>query len=194
MTKTTDDALDYLQVAELLARLGLQHSPAGWHGLLCGALCVDEARHVDVVHLADGDTPIVGDTAAREALAGILARTQRALHEAQEPFQPLLPADGAVLEARARALAEWCEGFVFSLGGRHRFDLAACSPDVQEIVRDFTELTRAEFGTDNDEEEEENAYAELVEYARVGAQLVYVELRRGRGSTAGRKHAGRTIH
>ncbi len=190
MSKTPD----YSQVTELLARLGLQHSPAGWHGLLCGALCVDDASRVDVAHLADGDTPIVGDTAAVEALAGILARTQRVLHEASEPFLPLLPADDDALEVRARALAEWCEGFVFSLGGRHRFDLAACSPDVQEIVRDFTELTRAEFGTDNDEEEEENAYAELVEYVRVGAQLVYVELRRGQERVAKHKHAGQTLH
>lgn len=186
---------DYPEIAGLLERLGLQHSPAGWHGLVCGALCVDDAARVDVTHLADGDAPVAGDAQALESLVDLRTQAQRALHQVDAPFSPLLPADDVVLAVRTQALVQWCEGFVFSLGARHRLDLAACSSDVREIIHDFTEITRAECGAEvAAEEEEENAYAELVEYVRVGAQLVYVELRRTADDAGALPIEGRARH
>jgi len=47
---------------------------------------------------------------------------------------------------------------------------------VGEVVRDFDELTRVGVGAGESEEENESAYTELVEFVRVGAQLVFEEL------------------
>lgn len=186
----------YVEVVEILSRLNLRHSPAGWHGLLCGALCVDEARRIDVMHLAEGDSPSTADPDALNRLRGLQQQALAGLVDLKTPFAPLLPDDDEPLGRRATALAEWCEGFVFSLGGRHRFDLDACSANVREIVRDFTELTRATLSEGDDLEVEEGAYAELVEYIRVGAQLIFVELRRAAGNDASppRHDASRMLH
>jgi uncharacterized protein YgfB (UPF0149 family) len=54
--------------------------------------------------------------------------------------------------------------------------LSALAGDVGEIVRDFTEISRAT-GDDADvDESNEQAYAELVEFIRVAAQVVFEEL------------------
>jgi uncharacterized protein YgfB (UPF0149 family) len=53
--------------------------------------------------------------------------------------------------------------------------------EAGEIIRDFTEITHV--GVDADEENEENevAFAEVVEFVRVGVQILFVELAPARG-------------
>lgn len=185
----------YAWIADSLAALKLQHSAAGWHGLLCGALCVDDAEHIDSTHLADGDAPAIEDKAALQALQSIREESSTGLSEAGVAFTLLLPDDETSLHDRAQALADWCEGFLFSLSGRHKLELENYSNDVQEIVHDFSELTRATFADDDDDpEEEENAYVELVEYVRVGAQLVFVELRRKQAPPRAKSKNSPTLH
>ena len=48
--------------------------------------------------------------------------------------------------------------------------------DVGEIVRDFTEISRATGDDADADESNEQAYAELVEFIRVAAQVVFEEL------------------
>jgi uncharacterized protein YgfB (UPF0149 family) len=91
-------------------------------------------------------------------------------------FTPLLPDDDEDLSQRVRALSAWCEGFLFGLASGPPLNMKQCSPELKEIVRDFTEFTHAGVSDEEDTEIEETAYAELVEYIRVGAQLIYMEL------------------
>jgi uncharacterized protein YgfB (UPF0149 family) len=53
--------------------------------------------------------------------------------------------------------------------------------EAGEIIRDLTEITHV--GVEGDEQTEENevAYAEVVEFVRVGVQLLFVELAPARG-------------
>ena len=44
------------------------------------------------------------------------------------------------------------------------------------MVRDFTEISRVEVDGSDSDESNESAYAELVEFVRVGVQLVFDEL------------------
>ena len=45
-----------------------------------------------------------------------------------------------------------------------------------DIIKDLLQMTRASFDADDDADESEQAYAELVEYVRVAAQYTYEEL------------------
>jgi uncharacterized protein YgfB (UPF0149 family) len=54
--------------------------------------------------------------------------------------------------------------------------LEALNGDVGEIVRDFTEISRATGDDADADDANEQAYAELVEFIRVGAQVVFEEL------------------
>ena len=67
-------------------------------------------------------------------------------------------------------------GFLYGLGTGHISDLEALNGDVGEIVRDFTEISRASGDDADADESNEQAYAELVEFIRVAAQVVFEEL------------------
>ena len=96
-------------------------------------------------------------------------------------FEPLLPDDESPLALRADALSQWCQGFLYGLGSGTTSDPGKVSVEAGEIIRDFTEITHV--GVDADEENEENevAFAEVVEFVRVGVQLLFAELAPARG-------------
>jgi uncharacterized protein len=99
-------------------------------------------------------------------------------------FEPLLPSDAQPIEARTTALAEWCQGFLYGLGAGNIPDASRLPGEVGEIVRDFAEITRAGVDGAETEESNESAYAELVEFVRVGVQLLFEELSAARRAPA----------
>ena len=105
----------------------------------------------------------------------------RTLVGSDADFEPLLPDDDAPLAERADALSQWCQGFLYGLGSGTTSDPANVSTEAGEIIRDLTEITHV--GVDADEQKEENevAFAEVVEFVRVGVQLLFVELAPARG-------------
>lgn len=173
MQKTTS----YAALNTLLTNLGHEDEAAGYHGALCGALCVQPAGEIDLMMLIEADDPAEPDTDARRLLMQIRDDALVSLQNDESGFTPLLPEDDAELEQRITALVAWCEGFLFGLASRSKFNLQQCSDEAKEIISDFAEFTRASLDDGDDSELEETAYAELVEYIRVGAQLVYMELR-----------------
>lgn len=161
----------------MLSRLGCAEGASGYHGTLCGSLCVKRPEEIDLLGLVDvGEETLKPDAGARAALERLREQSLNALQDSDMIFMPLLPEDDGPLPMRVHALAAWCEGFLFGLASRPKLDLKQCSEDAREILRDFTQFSQASAG-DDDGEVEENAYAELVEYIRVGAQLIFMELR-----------------
>lgn len=167
----------YADLADALTRLGAQEEPASYHGILCGALCVHDAGEIDVLELLRGEgRGAVADAPAETTLRDVCGQAAAALSSGELGFTPMLPDDDDQLGARVHALTAWCEGFLYGLTIRPGLDLRACSPEMRELVRDFTEFTRAGMDADADAESEETAYTELVEYIRVGVQLIFMEL------------------
>ena len=171
-------------LAVLLAEVGESPSASECHGVLCGALCVHEAydarRWLDEV-LVDGAAGV--DV---EPFVPIVADTAASLRGDQMTFQPFLPDDAASIASRADSLGEWCEGFLFGLGTGALPEQSRLPAEVLEVLRDLAQISRATCGEEQSDEENENAYAELVEFVRVGVQLVHDELAAHRG----RAHAG----
>jgi len=167
--------LQYNELASVLTKLGYADDAASFHGAVCGALCRQKPQEVDPVGLLD-DEEIQPDAQARAELRRVCDQAAQDLADMQVGFTLLLPDEEIGLGERARALGAWCEGFLYGLAGRIKLELRECSDEVREIVKDFTQFTRASLDAGDDLEVEEGAYAELVEYIRVGAQLVYMEL------------------
>ena len=165
---------DYSQLTDALARISCDESAAQYHGALCGALCVQEPVRIDLVALLGGEG---SDTQALKALGELRDHAVHDLTDSDMGFNLLLPDDDTPLPKRAQALAQWCEGFLYGLASHKKLDFKAFTEDAREVLRDLTQFTKASAGED-DSELEENAYAELVEYVRVGAQLIFMELRR----------------
>ncbi len=168
--------LDYESLAETLAGAGPAELAAEYHGALCGALCVHLEKDVDLLRLVETDEGAPLAAGLRPALERLRGETLEALADETMRFHPLLPDDETALVTRVYGLSAWCQGFLFGLSSKGGLDLARCSEDLREVVRDFTELTRAVVGEEADLNIEETAYVELVEYVRVGAQLVFMEL------------------
>ncbi len=161
---------------DVLAAAGSLADAAEAHGSLCGALCsMSPYKMQDWVNEILPDGAALSEEAAA-MIERVFAATAASFGEQGMEFQPLLPDDEQPLNGRAHALALWCTGFLYGLGAGQISDLEALNGDVGEIVRDFNEISRAT-GDDADEDESnERAYAELVEFIRVAAQVVFEEL------------------
>ena len=156
------------------------------HGTLCGALAAVLGYSADD-WIGDllADAGAEAEAHARQLLTTLFGETHEALASGLMELGPLLPADDVPLEQRTIALAEWCNGFLYGLGGG--LPQAGGWPEaVQEVVADFSEIGRAAVGDEETEETNEVAYAELVEYLRVSAQLAYDDLveHRSRGGAS----------
>lgn len=166
---------DYTRVRQLLAAQRSLVEPAEAHGTLAGCLCaVVDYRFEDLLHEILPEGRADEDTTA--TLRELFVTTLDALEQTDLAFQPLLPADEQPLAERTRALAEWCQGFLYGLGSGAIRDASGLPGDVGEIVRDLAEITRAGVDSGQGEESNEKAYAELVEFVRVGVQLLFEEL------------------
>ena len=165
---------DYNHVQQLLVHERSHADAAEAHGTLAGCLCaVAGYRFEDWLHeiLPEGRA-----TAATATLRELYGATTDALLQPDMDFELLLPADSEPIAARTSALAQWCQGFLYGLGDGAIPDMRSLPGDVGEIVRDFVEITRAGVDAEQGEESNENAYAELVEFVRVGVQLLFEEL------------------
>ena len=169
-------SIAYEHLSDALARLGRGDDAAEFHGALCGALCVSKPEEIDLLRLIESEAPPSNDAAARRTLEELRGETVEALQDSDMIFDLLLPDDEVALVPRVRALVTWCDGFLYGLASRPGLDLKKLSDDAREIVHDLTEFTQAAVGEEEDPNIEETSYAELVEYVRVGVQLLYMEL------------------
>ncbi len=166
---------DYAQIQRSLAASHALADPAEAHGTLAGALCALGPYRLEdwlAEILPDG----AGLSAADPALATLYASTVASLSGRDMQFDLLIPSDDSPLEERTRALTSWCTGFLYGLGTNGAADPQRLPGDLGEILRDLTEITRAGVDTSDSVEANESALAELVEFVRVGVQLVFDEL------------------
>ena len=145
------------------------------HGTLVGTLCATQCTLTDWLAEILPEGRAEGMTADR--LRAVFDDTAGALVEGALTFQPLLPADDAPIGDRTSALGEWCQGFLYGLGtGIAVPDAASLQGEAAEVLRDMTEITHVDVDPADDAESNEAAYAELVEFVRVGVQLLYDHL------------------
>lgn len=146
------------------------------HGAVTGLACGGGEKHDWRAAM-----PLQDDAAAMpdagQALAALGEDTLRVLNEGAMNFTPLLPGDNEPISQRATALRLWCRGFLYGFGLAFAPGESAPLPDeAREVLGDFSEIARQELVTEDDSEADEAAYAEIVEYVRVGVQLVFETL------------------
>ncbi len=166
------------ELEQLLADADAEVAAAEAHGCLAGALCSNAPyrleQWIDEI-LPDEQIPRL-EPAAHGVFAVVFRETAQAMAGSEMTFQPLLPDEEASLARRVAGLAQWCHGFLYglALGSTVAFD--RMPGEAGEILRDFAEISRAEVDAAEPGEADEAAYAELVEFVRTGAQLVFEEL------------------
>lgn len=171
----------YAEIQRVLLEERSLSEPAEAHGTLAGSLCTAVTyRFEDWLSeiFPDGRAQAAG---ALATLQDIYAQTAESLVSVECGFELLLPEDEQPIDARTAALAQWCQGFLYGLGSRVIQDATSLPGEVGEVVRDLSEITRAAVDDQDDVETNENAFTELVEFVRVGVQLVFAELEPVRG-------------
>ncbi len=177
-----DEKIEFDMLEDSLKRCGSNWGAAQTHGLLAGKLAIagvpagpDWLMQV----LEDVDESNALRKECQKHLDTLYQSTFWRLSERLSEFEPLLPGDDEDVVVRTEALAHWCEGFLHGLvSSKHSAALKERlgSEPLADIIKDMLQITRAGLDEESDEEEDEAAFVELVEYLRVAAQLCYEEL------------------
>lgn len=168
--------LDYTALDHTLADIGAGMGASEVHGIICGVLCgpdTDDTQWVDEI-IEGADLEINSDSCS-ELLLAIVESTKEQLASTDFGFKPMLPDEDELLGVRSTALGEWCSGFLFGLTFTGAVSLDALPDDSREVVEDLSKFASIR-ATNSDDDEEEAAFLELVEYIRIGIMLIGEEL------------------
>ena len=186
---------EYDHVKDELEDCQLNISAPAYHGALCGFLCTTQGADsalwrsqviqqiLDIEEasseVADDVTIILADP--KSALARLFEVSDKQLNDPDYSFRLLLPDDTVALKWQIEALAKWCDGFLIGLtaNGLHDFDLLP--DDISESLRDFVEISRVDreplITDEDDNETNEKAFMDVMEYVRIGVLAFWAELR-----------------
>jgi yecA family protein len=171
--------LDYYEVGDALARAQSAVDAAECQGLLAGLICA--AGFADprlwMAQLFDDYDPKNGlQVEAGKQVQALYADTLVRLNSPDLDFELLLPDDDDALRQRAASLGSWCDGFLSGLGLGGSPEPSQLSEEVGELLDDLAQIARVDFEVDEPDEEEQTAFAEVVEYVRVGVLFINEEL------------------
>lgn len=166
----TDSLPTLNEVAAEAGANGLATSPSELHGALAGWLAGGGESDQAWLARVMADPELAGE-APGSALERLRMATASQLGASDFGFELLLADDGAGLAERSGSLFDWCRGF---LGG---FGLAAgasppLSDEGSEALTDLAKFAAAVPQEEGDEEDEQ-ALAEIEEFVRVAAILLY---------------------
>lgn len=143
-------------------------------GLLCGKPEQGEnelATHLAALQVGDWTSERILDQ-----LGPALNQLRRELASEDMDFQLLLPTDDRPLDERTRCLAHWCSGFLTGFGAAGP---TIRSEEAGDALRMIEQIARAATDPESDQEAEEGAYTELVEFVRMAILMLREECRAG---------------
>lgn len=168
----------YQVLNKSLTLVGALMSAAEAHGILCGSLCSSDLDNLDNDKWL---THVLGETNVQDGLASeceqqLLLIKNYTLGQLNSPnfeFMPLVPDEEESILERSQALGAWSEGFLFGLGlaGIEKF-----TGNEQEFINDLISISRIDSIGDDDSEENEEHYMQVIEYIKIGVLGLYEEL------------------
>ena len=176
--------LNFFELNERLLNLGTVNTPSEVHGLICGQLVsgkklTDEewleqvVKHMDIEHVELSEDDSL-------AIQQINRDTQSDFASDELVFSPLLPEDESTLIRRTQELGHWCEGFLHGLGLSGLAGETKLSSEASDVIRDLAQISQVELEEEEQpaeqDEENERAFFELVEYVKIAVLNIYAEL------------------
>ena len=165
--------IDFDAVQEALRALGANADAAESHGTLCALLLGDVALPVWLEHTLD-EAPAGGDVLAREqsaVLEELYTRTAAQLEDGALDFTLLLPEDDEDFDRRLRALAGWCQGFLYGLAVTGAAEREELDDDTREGLSDLLEISKLAHDEEASDEAEQQ-FMELVEHVRLVVMMM----------------------
>lgn len=181
MTDSETNALpDFDGIANTFVSLGALGSPAELHGMACGRLC-GGGRYTEQEWLKSAleflDVAGQPDPESERAIIDLYQSTLEQLHDDTMGIQLLLPGDEAEIAQRVMALGHWCQGFLTGFGTSGVTADTTLSGETADALRDFAAFVQISPETEEDEDEDSEAdYMEIVEYVRLAALSMFMEI------------------
>jgi uncharacterized protein YgfB (UPF0149 family) len=178
-------AFGFEELADHLLEQGLQSSPSALHGCLCGLLSAGASHQQEYsLDALAGAMDLVVHGELAERVMQLYTVTAAALQDETFDFHLLLPDDDTDMAVRVEALADWCKSFLAGfahagVGGDGTPPVL--SADSSEILEDIAAIAQAGLEEQDDEEDAERSFMELVEYLRFATLNVYLENTEGAG-------------
>ena len=154
-----------------------------YHGKISACLCCDNISAEDLLpeEVKAGRCSLSLETMElKTVLVKVIAETLEKLNDAEMTFYPLLSPDSASLADRTGSLSSWCQGFIDGFGlaiAQKNIPIGPADQDIiGEIIEDFSQISKLTSASVMNQDEEELAYMEVVEYVRVGVQLIFEEM------------------
>lgn len=183
-----------LDFSSIQNQISNQESPlhaSELHGVITGLICAGFQYERDDYHAIVNDMFNNGSPLSKEsrtAVGALYASVWQFLLDDSYSFQPLLPDDDEAIDDRSHALSMWVQGFNLGFGIVQNKN-AVVSDDVQEVLKDFSEIANLSTEVDEDEENEQ-ALFEIQEYVKVSALMIFAEL----GNLPEDKPSNETLH
>ncbi len=172
--------IEYINIAELVDHYNLDVTTAELHGIITGSICTAKLNPVEdswiklLVPYQPLDDHQLGHLT--DSLKIIYNLTAHALEGDGFEFVPSLPDEDASSEFRTTELAAWCRGFIMAYQ-QYNKDNNNLSDDSLEAIADLAEIAYVETSDgEEDEDENEQALAELEEYIRISVQMIFDDL------------------
>lgn len=168
--------MTFEQLEDLFYALKINANPSGFHGFLCGRL---SCGAVDMHELVEASTKWLAlaeeqSEAAENGLSEFYESSLSNLQDLSFLFQPVLPDDELPLAERLVAVGEWCSNYISGLGDGMGEEFEV-SVDGKEALEDIAAIGQISVDFESDDDGERD-YFELVEYIRIGVQLVFADL------------------
>ena len=177
----------FTQLEAAISLTGLEIPPSEVHGTVVGAIAHHMKSGVspNLLQLIapDADSGSGPFAPLNELLYDLYRENSEHLLEGKENFDLLLPDEDAAQSERTDSLAAWSRGYLLGLLHSDTFSIDQLPESGAEIARDIMQISEASAGAD-DETEEDWALAELEEYVKVGAQLIFEFIYSERASEA----------
>ena len=172
---------EHIDQARKKARISIDVSE--YHGKISACLCCENMSAEDLLpeEIKADESSLSSETMElKTVLVNVIAETLEKLNDTEMTFYPHLSPDSASLADRTRSLSSWCQGFIDGFGltiAQKNVPIDPASQDIiGEIIEDFSQISKLTSASVMNQDEEELAYMEVVEYVRVGVQLIFEEM------------------
>lgn len=165
----------FSEITEILEEADLFTSASEVHGMLSGFICggIDLDSKSWLAHFNDVMNEGMGlPSKAKTLVSSIHAQVVTQFTDDGLGFNLLLPDDDKPLDDRCDAMSQWAQGFLVGFGMVQQA-LNEASEEIQDLIKDIRDISQVSLDFEQEDEESEIAYAEIVEYLRVGAMLCF---------------------
>lgn len=163
----------YAKLNTALSKTALKLHPSQVHGLVCGLICGNPQSTAAWEELLAGNKA----QETHDLLQNLYDASAKQLGDFLFELTLILPPDSKKLSQRAEALSLWCQGFLTGLKLTGIPITERKPSDITEALNDMIEIAQMDYEELSDNEEDEQAYAELTEFIRMAVILIYQELR-----------------